>query len=162
MSHVAIEADVYNASIPKSYGNVFETELLKNVLLAATKSMDHNFTLRSCLWGAGCYNMRDAVQLTETSPCVRNVMPFVKARALELLSMYDIESEYLCYQSLHCCYSRIHKRAGYKQSLACVCCLLMHTAQMLLVSHCALTACIMFLLRVMYSVHYSGSVQTWD
>eukprot|EP00953_Heterococcus_sp_UTEX-ZZ885_P007035 4287-Heterococcus_DN1.PRE.2 len=37
-AHVAIEADVYNASIPKSYGNVFETELLKNVLLAATKS----------------------------------------------------------------------------------------------------------------------------
>eukprot|EP00953_Heterococcus_sp_UTEX-ZZ885_P007034 4287-Heterococcus_DN1.PRE.1 len=57
--------------------------------------------------------MRDAVQLTDTSPCLRNVMPFVKARALELLSMYDIESEYLRDQSLQCCYSRIHKCAGY-------------------------------------------------
>jgi hypothetical protein len=104
-AYVATESDVYNASIPNLYGNVFEMQLLKNVVLAATKSMDHNFTLRSCVWGAGCYNMRDAVQLTDTSPCLRNVMPFVRARALELLSMYDIESEYLRYQSLHCCCS---------------------------------------------------------
>jgi hypothetical protein len=38
--------------------------------------------------------MRDAVKLTDSSPCLRNVMPFVKARVLDLLSMYDVECEY--------------------------------------------------------------------
>jgi hypothetical protein len=52
------------------------------------------FTLRACLWGAGCYNMRDAVQLTDTSPCLRNVLPSVKARTLDLLSMCDLECKY--------------------------------------------------------------------
>jgi hypothetical protein len=51
------EADVYNASISKDYGNVFEKQLQQNVLFVVTDSIKHNFTLRECLWGAGCYNM---------------------------------------------------------------------------------------------------------
>jgi hypothetical protein len=38
------------------------------------------------------------MQLTDTSPCLRNVMPFVRARALDLLSIYDVESK--CFATL--------------------------------------------------------------
>jgi hypothetical protein len=88
------EADVYNASVPKLYGIIFEAPLLQKLLCEDISLVD-SITLRSCLWGVGCYNMRDAVQLTDTSPCLRNVMPSVKARTLDLLSMYDAGSEYL-------------------------------------------------------------------
>jgi hypothetical protein len=91
---VSIETDVYNASIRKHPGDVFELQLQMKVLFVATESIEHKFTLLSCMWGVGCYNMRDAVHLTDASPCLRNVMPFVKARALDLLSMYDVECEY--------------------------------------------------------------------
>eukprot|EP00953_Heterococcus_sp_UTEX-ZZ885_P013648 7788-Heterococcus_DN1.PRE.1 len=88
------KADVYNASVPKLYGIIFEAPLLQKLLCEDISLVD-SITLRSCLWGVGCYNMRDAVQLTDTSPCLRNVMPSVKARTLDLLSMYDAGSEYL-------------------------------------------------------------------
>jgi hypothetical protein len=92
--HITVEADVYNASLPpKELGNVFEQQLQDKLLSEDIRLVD-SITLRSCLWGAGWYNMRDAVQLTDTSPCLRNVMPAVKARTLDLLSMYDTESEY--------------------------------------------------------------------
>eukprot|EP00953_Heterococcus_sp_UTEX-ZZ885_P005206 3280-Heterococcus_DN1.PRE.4 len=85
------EADVYNASLPKLYGNIFEQQLQAKLLIEGVRLVD-GFTLRACLWGAGCYNMRDAVQLTDTSPCLRNVLPSVKARTLDLLSMYDVQT----------------------------------------------------------------------
>eukprot|EP00953_Heterococcus_sp_UTEX-ZZ885_P011683 6760-Heterococcus_DN1.PRE.3 len=85
------EADLYSASLPKLYGNVFEQQLQAKLLIEGIRLVD-GFTLRACLWGVGCYNMRDAVQLTDTSPCLRNVLPSVKTRTLDLLSMYDLES----------------------------------------------------------------------